>query len=155
MFINKSAAQRILNCKFHGIKIRVVKIWRINAHQICIRYSARNSKNVVQSYNAIVKAELFWLDAVNLRETSAKDSREFHSEEHNEIQVKFDLSDTWHTVNLTRLECSCDDFKNQLEYGNGFTPGYSLCKHYIAVRNLLGFTSINDLIKSRNLPVSA
>jgi hypothetical protein len=145
MFINLSAAQRVLKDKAQS----VIKLWHINFHQVCIRFVGFDGL----TRNTIVKRDLFRLDAQQVRETGAiglkvKAWGAGTYPDHHSVSGEGGRSYTVKTL-PTLYSCECKDFREQRRAGNGF--GKPVCKHLISVARYQGFGSFKEMIQNQKV----
>ena len=145
MYISKTAAARILNVKFNAIKeIRVYN------GKILVRYTM-NKGNCATfiSYNAFKKDFLELRINAHIKHSySLLDLSTLNNLEHIQVTVKYETSHDTHLVELIGGEysCDCEDFRKQVEIGNGFCK--SVCKHLVPIAKHYGFTSFAELVKA-------
>jgi hypothetical protein len=128
MFINKAAAKRLFPL------VRIVAVWRMGKHSVCIRYSCKGL-----TCNTIVSAKLFLQDAKATREAAAKQVNSFPIPGEGFVTWSEGGKDRYKT---NKQKCTCADWEGQQLRGNGF--GRPVCKHQIAIANKLGFGSFKE-----------
>lgn len=148
MFINTSAAKRILSKKYTTDKnIIVVKLWKLNANCVCVRFRLAGSKFIS---NTIIKKDLFLLDAIAIRKSrviSSKWECEFNQSATKAL-VTFEGKDH-HVVevSLNNIACDCPDYIAQAE---GFQNDFKvppICSHLLVFSTALGFNSFGEYVK--------
>ena len=136
-WINKSAASRILGIA----SSRILKLYICSKGTIGVVYSV--DKNVKGC--TLIGRKRFLEDALSLRKNHTPDDYQVEQDKiaPQFFEVQFSGGDS-HEVYLNGVEssCSCRDFQNQMEVGNGFSK-FGFCKHLHAVLENQGFKSFS------------
>lgn len=145
VFINKSAATRILQAKIDSVVI-VKKIWFMANGSVGVSYRANQC-----SYSTILSSKLFLDDAIKVRKARVNSERYMiQTVEHGkrgslpkQVSVKFSGKDAHIVFLVAGIGCDCEDYKRTARNEFGIHP---MCAHLFATAKSLGFESVSSLV---------
>lgn len=146
MYINKSAAARILKINARDIKeVRIYKgkvlvRYRMNKGNCCTFISFKTFQKDFYDYRLYAHLHEN-VEVINM--TDVNDLNSIRA------IVKFESSHDSHMVEIVNGEYSCDchDYQKQLEHGTGFNSK-PCCKHLMPVSKSLNFKTFSECVQS-------